>query len=64
MPGGGAFVSFFPPGGRSFALKSCSQGGDFDGKSEWPWGKPGGMITSQIDTCIMWQLIRTGFPAI
>ena len=29
---GGDFVSFFRPGGRSFALKSCPQGGDFDGK--------------------------------
>ena len=29
MPGGGDFVSFFRPGGRSFALKSCPGGGDF-----------------------------------
>ena len=28
-PGVGIFVSFFRPGGRSFALK----GGDFDGKN-------------------------------
>ena len=27
------FVSFFRPGGRSFALKSCLRGGDFDGKN-------------------------------
>ena len=27
MPGGGDFVSFFRPGGRSSALKSCSRGG-------------------------------------
>ena len=33
MPGGEDFVSFFRPGGRSFALKSCPQGGDFDGKN-------------------------------
>ena len=33
MPGGGDFVSFFRPGGRSFALKSCLQGGDFDEKN-------------------------------
>ena len=33
MPGGGDFVSFFRPGGRSFALKSCPRGGDFDGKN-------------------------------
>ena len=26
MPGGGDFVSFFWPGGRSFALKSCPRG--------------------------------------
>ena len=32
MPGGGDFVPFFRPGGRSFALKSCPWGGDFDGK--------------------------------
>ena len=30
--GVGIFVSFFRPGGRSFALKSCPGGGDFDGK--------------------------------
>ena len=33
MPGGGDFVSFFRPGGRSFALKNCPRGGDFDGKN-------------------------------
>ena len=33
MPWGGDFVSFFRPGGRSFALKSCPLGGDFDGKN-------------------------------
>ena len=32
MPGGGDFVSFFRPRGLSFALKSCTQGGDFDEK--------------------------------
>ena len=32
MPRGGDFVSFFPPGGRSFALESCPRGGDFEGK--------------------------------
>ena len=31
-PGVGNFVSLFRPGGRSFALKSCPGGGDFDGK--------------------------------
>ena len=35
-PGGLDFVSFFLPGGQSFALKSCPQGGDFDGKNLWP----------------------------
>ena len=30
---GGDFVSFFRPGFRSFALKSCPSGGDFDGKN-------------------------------
>ena len=33
MLGDGIFVSFFRPGGQSFALKSCPGGGDFDGKS-------------------------------
>ena len=32
-PGVGIFVSFFRPGGRSYALKSCPRGGDFDGKN-------------------------------
>ena len=31
-PGVGIFVSFFRPGSRSFALKSCPEGGDFDAK--------------------------------
>ena len=31
-PGVGILFCFFRPGGRSFALKSCPQGGDFDGK--------------------------------
>ena len=42
MPGGGNFVSFFRPGGRSFALKSCPRGGDFDGKNSGPGVSPGG----------------------
>ena len=54
MPGGGDFVSFFRRGGRSFALKSCPRGGDFDGKISGPAVSPGGggMVTGQIDTCI------------
>ena len=32
-PGVGIFASFFRPGGRRFALKSCPGGGDFDGKN-------------------------------
>ena len=32
-PGVGDFVSFFRPGGRSFALKSCPGDRDFDGKN-------------------------------
>ena len=52
MPGGGDFVSFFRPGGRSFALKSCPHGGDFGGKISGPGVSPGGMVTCQIDTCI------------
>ena len=54
MPGGGDFVSFFRPGGQSFAMKSCPRGGDFDGKivvrSQLGGG---GMVTSQTDTCII-----------
>ena len=33
MPGGGDSASFFRPGDRSFVLKSCPRGGDFDGKN-------------------------------
>ena len=51
-PGLGIFVSFFWPRGRSFALKSCPGGGDFDGKISGPAVSPGGMVTGQIDTCI------------
>ena len=32
-PGVGISVSFVRPGGRSFALKSCPGGRDFDGKN-------------------------------
>ena len=32
-PGVGILFRFFRPGGRSFALKSCLRGGDFDGKN-------------------------------
>ena len=50
MPG---LFRFFRPGDRSFALKSCPQGGDFDGKVSGPGVSPeGGMVTCQIDTCI------------
>ena len=54
MLGGGDFASFFRPGGRSFALKSCPGGGDFDGKISGPGISLGGrrMVTDQIDTCI------------
>ena len=53
MPGVGIFVSFFRPGCRSFALKSCPGVGDFDGKNSGPGVSPGGgMVTGQIDTCI------------
>ena len=54
MPGGGDFVSFSRPGGRSFALKNCPRGGGFDEKNYLPGGQPGGgMVTGQIDTCII-----------
>ena len=42
MPGGGDFASFLRPGGRSFVLKSCPRGGDFDGKISGPAVSPGG----------------------
>ena len=32
-PGVGILFRFFRPGGRSFTLKSCRRGGDFDGKN-------------------------------
>ena len=32
-PGVGILFRFFRPGGRSFALKSCPRGLDFDGKN-------------------------------
>ena len=41
-PGVGILFRFFRPGGRSFAMKSCPPGGDFDGKSQWPGSQPGG----------------------
>ena len=60
MPGGGDFVSFFRPRGRSFAVESCPRGGDFDGKNQWPGGQPGGgMVTGQIDTCIRYSTTHT-----
>ena len=52
MPGGGDFVSFFRPGGRSFALKSCPGAGILTEKISGPAVSPGGMVTGQIDTCI------------
>ena len=50
MPGSRDFVSFFRPGGRTFALKSCPRGGDLTKKISGRGG--GGMVTGQIDTCI------------
>ena len=52
MPRGGDFVSFFRPGGRSFALKSCPRAGILTEKISGPAVSPGGMVTGQIDTCI------------
>ena len=53
-PGVGIFSSsFFRPGGRNFALKSCTGGGDFEEKISCPGISPWGlMVTGQIDTCI------------
>ena len=42
MPGGGILFYFFQPSGRSFALKSCPRGRDFDEKHYWPGGQSGG----------------------
>ena len=53
MPGGGDFVSFYRPGGRSFALKSGPQGGILTEKFSGPGVSPGGMVTGEIDTCII-----------
>ena len=54
MPGGGDFASFFRPGGRSFALKSCLPGRGFRRKKIVARGLAGGggKVTGQIDTCI------------
>ena len=41
-PGVGILFRFFRPGGRSFALKNCPRGGDFDGKNYCPSSQPGG----------------------
>ena len=57
MPGGGDFVSFFRPGGRSFVLKSCPRGGDFEGKQLVARRlAQGGMVTGQIDTCMTFYI--------
>ena len=60
MPGGGDFVSFFRPGGRSFALKSCPRAGilteKISGSGVSPGGGGGGMVTGQIDTCIIYSV--------
>ena len=48
-PGVGIFVSFFSTRGPEFCTESCPRGGGFDGKNSGP----GGMVTGQIDTCII-----------
>ena len=52
MPGGGDFILFFRPGGRSFALKNCPGAGILREKISGPAVSPGGMVTGQIDTSI------------
>ena len=52
MPGGGDFVSFFRPGGWSFALKNCPGVEILTEKISGPAVSLGGMVTGQIDTCI------------
>ena len=51
------FVSFFRPGDRSFVLKSCPQGRDFDGKIMAQGSAQGGMVPGQIDTCISFPFL-------
>ena len=46
----GIFFRFSLPRGRSFALKSCPWGGDFDRKISGLEVSPGGMVSGQIDT--------------
>ena len=41
MPGGGDFASFFLPGGQSFVLKICPQGGILTEKVSGPAVSPG-----------------------
>ena len=58
MPEVGIFVSFFRRVGRSFVLKSCPRGRVFDGKKLVARVSMGGMVTSQIDTCITYKLTK------
>ena len=53
MPGDGYFVSFCRPGSWNLALKSCPWARDFDGKKLVAQGLAWGMVTGQLDTCIL-----------
>ena len=52
MLGGGDFVLFFRPGGWSFAVKSCPQGGILMEKLVACGLARRGMVTGQIVSCI------------
>ena len=52
MPGGGDFASFFRPGAGVLYWKSVPGAGILTEKMSGPAVSPGGMVTSQIDTCI------------
>ena len=52
MPRGGDFCFVFSTRGPEFFTEKLSWGGILMEKISVPWGQPGGMVTSQIDTCI------------
>ena len=60
MPGGGDFVSFLPTRGPEFCTEKLSPGaGILTEKISGSAVSTGGMVTGQIDTCIIWLLIST-----
>ena len=65
MPRGGDFCFAFSTRGQSFALKSCP-GAVILMEKLVAWGSAwrGGMVTSQIDTCIRIRIIKHYFTFI